>query len=213
MTIERRFSPRASAPVSIERRADGPAMIVGYASVFYDGTPETEYQLWDGYVERIMPGAFDRAIREDDVRGLFNHDPDHLLGRTLAETLRLSVDQRGLRYEIEPPDTQLGRDLVASIERGDLTGSSFAFTVTDEVWRVVEEVHIREIEGVRLYDVGPVTYPAYEATTTGLRSELEARCAAAQPKIPRDKAAIARRARLVEASERLGEPLTGCEAG
>jgi HK97 family phage prohead protease len=170
MKRETRFTPQKRAHVAIERRADESPSIFGYAAVFYDGTPETEYELWTNVRERIMPGAFDRAIGEgDDVRGLFNHDANNLLGRSTAETLALRADDTGLRYDIQPPDTQIGRDVVTMIERGDLTGSSFAFIVTDEDWRKEDKQEIREIRGVQLFDVGPVTYPAYEATTTNLR--------------------------------------------
>jgi len=167
---ERRFTEQSAARVVLEERADGPPRIVGYASVFFDGSPDTQYELWEGAVERIMPGAFARAIEEDDSRALFNHEPDNLLGRTSADTLSLSEDKRGLRYEIIPPDTTIGRDVTEMVRRGDLQGSSFAFTTTDEEWRKEDGVMIRELRGVKLYDVGPVTYPAYEGTTTGLRA-------------------------------------------
>lgn len=169
---ERRFLNQPNLPVKIEQRNDGSIAISGYAAVFHRASdPGTEFELWEGMVERIMPGAFDRAVSEDDVRGLFNHDPSMLLGRTSAETLRLSVDENGLRYEIDLPETSIGKDVAESIRRGDLSGSSFAFLTTDEDWRKEDGVHIREIRGVRLFDVGPVTYPAYSATTTGLRSD------------------------------------------
>lgn len=145
--------------------------IVGYASVFYDGTPATEFQLWEDMVERIMPGTFDRALAEkDDVRGLFNHDPDHMLGRTASGTMTLAIDKRGLSYEIEPGDTAVANDVIQHITRGDVDGSSFAFHVTDEDVRKEDDVFIREIRGVELFDVGPVTFPAYTASTTGFRS-------------------------------------------
>jgi hypothetical protein len=166
--MERRYTPQV---VAVESRADDqPSQIAGYAAVYYDGTPETEFVLWEGAVERIMPGAFDRAIREDDVRGLFNHDPNQVLGRTAANTLTLSSDATGLRYVDDVPDTGVGRDVSASIERGDVTGSSFSFTITDVEWRVEDEIEIREIRGVRVYDVGPVTFAAYEATSAGIRA-------------------------------------------
>ncbi len=131
-----------------------------------------------------MPGAFDRAIREDDVRGLFNHSPDMVLGRTKAKTMRLSVDAMGLAYEIDAPDTQVGRDLVESLRRGDIDGSSFSFTTTDEEWRKEGGVQVRLLKGVALYDVGPVTFPAYEATSAAARSDLEARAARAFAAVP-----------------------------
>lgn len=144
--------------------------IEGYGAIFYDGSAGSEYELWQGVKERIMPGAFDRAIREgDDTRALFNHDANLVLGRTSAGTLALSVDQRGLKYEITPPKSRA--DVIEAIERGDVTGSSFGFRVTDEGWRMENDVEIREIRGVELFDVSPVTYPAYEGTSVGLRSD------------------------------------------
>jgi hypothetical protein len=180
-TIERRFAKSDRTKPRVETRADDETkkMIVGYAAVFYDPADAgTEYPLWDRAVERIMPGAFDAAIAEDDVRGLANHEPTWLLGRTKNGTARLSVDKIGLRYEIDVPDTQAGRDTVISLERGDLDGSSFAFDVHGKRGRIqwVEETidgtsrEVREIHECELHDVGPVTFPAYLATTSGLRS-------------------------------------------
>lgn len=182
--MERRFLSFASAPVRLEKRADNePPKIVGYGAVFFDpNDPGSEYSFagWScDYREHIMPGCFDRAIREDDVRGLFNHDANCLLGRTAAGTMKLSVDKRGLLYEITPPDTQTGRDVQESIRRGDLSGSSFAFIPTDTSFREIKEdnrdVVIREINAVQLFDVGPVVYPAYESSTTGIRSKDDAK--------------------------------------
>jgi HK97 family phage prohead protease len=202
----------AGPGVTLEQRADGqPPAIVGYGSVFYDpADPGTEYDLrssWGGFVERIMPGAFDRAIREDDVRALFNHDANHVLGRTPG-TLKLSADSKGLRYEISPPDTQTGRDVTASIQRGDISGSSFSFSVEEESWHETRDATtgqttvIREIRAVRLYDVGPVTFPAYQSATAGVRSEND--LAEARVKLEEFRAkqrakteAVAIRARLV----------------
>ncbi len=161
-----------SAPVELRKDGDGQSTISGHASVFYDGTPGTEYQLWDNAVERIMPGTFDRALKEkDDVRALFNHDPSLVLGRTSANTMDLSIDKRGLRYDIRPGDTTIGNDVVEHIARGDVTGSSFFFRITDETWRMEDDLDIREIRGVELFDVGPVTFPAYTGADTGVRDE------------------------------------------
>lgn len=163
--------------VRLERRSDGIERIVGVASVFYDGSPRTEFPLWRGAVERIMPTAFDRAVKEDDVRALFNHDPSKILGRTKSGTLTLRVESDGLHYETEPADTSLYTDVREMLGRGDVDGSSFAFTISEggEEWTIDEErgLDIREIRDVKLYDVGPVTYPAYEAASSGVRaSEL-----------------------------------------
>lgn len=173
-TVERRHTPNARASVKVVKRAEGdPPVISGYAAVFYNADdPGTEYELWDCMVERIASGAFDRALREaHDARGLFNHDANMLLGRVSSGTLKLSVDEIGLRYELSPPDTQAGRDVVVSIERGDLSGSSFAFVPTRSVWIEEGDRCIRMIEDLDLYDVCPVTYPAYKSTSTHMRSQ------------------------------------------
>lgn len=206
--MERRFITNDLTEVRIERRGDDKMpLITGYAAVYYDGTEGTEFKLFDDMVERIMPGAFDRVARENDVRGVFNHDPNQVLGRNAAGTMRLMVDAKGLRYEIEPPDTQLARDLVTSIERGDITGSSFAFTMRNgrTVWVEEGDVEIRQIEEIgELFDVGPVTFPAYEATTTGVRDASDAtearKALEARKAAQADLAAKARqrRARIVE---------------
>ena len=113
--MERRFLT-AGSNMRLEARAEGELpKIIGYASVFYDGTAGTQYELWDDTFERIMPGAFDRALKEDDCRALVNHDANNLLGRTASGTLRLSIDKTGLRYEIDTPNTTLGRDTIENI--------------------------------------------------------------------------------------------------
>ena len=137
-------------------------------------------------------------MREDDVRGLFNHDPNQILGRTKPGTMRLEVDERGLRYEIDPADTTPGRDVKEHLKRGDVDGSSFSFVVTDE--RTIKEdgKRIREIRGVKLFDVGPVTFPAYPATSaqvrSGLREEFDA--LEAEPTEPDREAEAASRFRI-----------------
>jgi len=175
--MERRYTQQAQSNVALETREDKPTKIVGYASVYYDGTRDTEYELWPGALERIMPGAFDLAIGKDDVRGLFNHNPDNLLGRTSAKTLTLTSDKFGLRYVNEVAETTISRDVQEHIRRGDLQGSSFSFQVRSKGENWIEEkdsdghtFEIREITDAKLFDVGPVTFPAYEATTTGIRS-------------------------------------------
>ena len=139
-------------------------MISGYASVFYDGRSETEYSLGERYVERIMPGAFNNALAGDDVVGLFNHNPDNVLGRTSAGTMKLTVDQRGLRYDITESNTSIYRDVSELQSRNEVLGSSFGFIVMDEVQRRDGDTLVREITDVKLLDVGPVTFPAYSGT-------------------------------------------------
>ena len=152
----------------IERRDDGHPVIAGYAAVFEPA--EADLGL---FIERIRRGAFSRAIEEgQDVRALFNHDPNHVLGRRSAGTLRLREDDRGLWFEVDPPDTQMGRDVVAMIERGDVTGCSFSFRVRGEEWAesASDGPTVRIITSADLYDVGPVTFPAYPDTSVAVRS-------------------------------------------
>lgn len=173
----RRFALTPETQVSLEQRDDGDSLprIVGYTAVF---GVDTEINSFFGkFKERLQKGAFRRAIREgQDVRALRNHDPDNLLGRTTAKTLRLKEDDTGLHIDVDPPNTSIGKDTVESIRRGDLSGMSFAFIVRKEKWISGEngEPDMRIIQDVDLYDVGPVTFPAYASTTADLRSSSAA---------------------------------------
>jgi HK97 family phage prohead protease len=163
----------------IERRAiaaefrvegDEKPKIVGYAAKF-----NTLSEEMGGFREKIAPGAFKDALRVSDVRALFNHDPNIVLGRNKAGTLELIEDEIGLRYEITPPDTQTAKDILESIKRGDVTQSSFAFTMLPGGIAQWEDKpdgsSIRTIIKVaELFDVSPVTYPAYPDTESGIRS-------------------------------------------
>jgi HK97 family phage prohead protease len=125
-----------------------------------------------GFREIIRPGAFADSLAEADVRALFNHDPNVILGRNRAGTLRLSEDAKGLRIEIDPPDTQAARDLMVSIARGDVTQMSFGFSVPPggQIWEKnsLGQV-VRTLTTVRLYDVSPVVFPAYPETAVAVR--------------------------------------------
>lgn len=175
--MERRSEPRTK--IEIRAKDGGKPAIEGYGALHYDGTPDTEYVLWDDAygraVERVIEGAFEPSYRDDDVRGMYNHEK--ILARTTAGTMRLAVDKRGLRYEIDAPDTSVGRDVVESIRRGDVTGSSFAFSIPPEGQRWTETTDkdgkvqaIRELLKVTLFDTGPVDFPAYANTTTAVRA-------------------------------------------
>lgn len=150
--------------------------------------------------------GFDDVLN-DDVRGLFNHDPNFILGRSSAGTLSLSVDERGLRYDIVAPDTPTICDLVLSpMLRGDINQSSFAFRVArdGESWYEDDEgIVIREITRIsRLYDVSPVTYPAYQDADSGVRSMKawqEARASGALKKAVNERMARERLLTLLNA--------------
>ena len=138
---------------------EGKDVVMGHAAIF-----NTLSEDLGGFRERIEPGAFDGVLK-NDVRAYFNHDPNYLLGRTTAGTLRLSVDTKGLRYELDVPNTTAGRDLKENIRLGNVTQSSFAFTIgkNGDSWERTENGNdIRIINEVdRLYDISPVSLPAY----------------------------------------------------
>jgi HK97 family phage prohead protease len=170
MELERRclaFEDVPEAELVIESRADGRPAIIGYAAVYHRFSLDL-----GGFREVILPGAFDKILNRQrarqDVVALFNHDSNIVLGRASSGTLELSSDDKGLRYVITPPTTRA--DIVELIQRRDVKGSSFAFTVdkagesfaTDENGGALRQ--IREVSG--LYDVGPVVTPAYPQTST-----------------------------------------------
>ena len=147
--------------------------ISGYGAVF--DSPSEDLGYFTELREEIDPHAFDNVMAANpDVRGLFNHDANFVLGRSTAGTLRLSVDARGLYYEIDPPDTQFARDLMVSMRRGDITGSSFAFVCKRDQWTDNPDGSItrRILEFDQLLDVSPVTYPAFPASSSQARSEM-----------------------------------------
>jgi HK97 family phage prohead protease len=155
----------------------------GYASVF---NRESENLGSENYQFReiIEPGAFDDVLK-DDVRALLNHDPNFILARSKngEGTLTIGTDETGLWYEFEAPDTTAGRDLMESLKRGDIDQSSFSFTVRKDgqKWEEKQEgdgptIIKRTISKVaRLFDVSPVTYPAYPDASVALRSLQEFR--------------------------------------
>lgn len=147
------------------------------------------------YVEVIKRGFFD-GMDTTKTAALKNHDSNMVLGRTINETLRLAVTDSGLEYEVDLPDTSTGRDTFAEVSRGDIYQSSFQFTVKEAIWREVDrselagvlpddvldrlsyggKIDIRElVKGGTLYDVAPVTFPAYQDTTVAKRSHEEYR--------------------------------------
>lgn len=141
--------------------------VTGYAAVFNSWT-----NIGSWFREMIAPGSVSAALQRSDIRALFNHDPNHLLARTSSGTLEVREDDKGMYFEFEMPESR--QDLYELIKRGDLNQCSFAFTVAREEWRYnkeddKEERIIQEFD--QIYDVGPVTYPAYEATSISARCQ------------------------------------------
>lgn len=147
-------------------QVDGNRM-VGYAAVF-----DQVAELSTGY-EALAPSAFDEALGRSttDVRALFNHDPAFPLGRQSAGSLRLEADKQGLGFDIDLPDTQLGRDVREMVRSGLITGASFGFVPGKVAKSLASDgKQLRTHTSVaELIDVSPVTFPAYEGTAVSLR--------------------------------------------
>ena len=146
---------------------DQPTTIQGYAAVF--DTPASN-GIW---TEVLDPHCFDVVLATNpDVRALWNHNSDYVLGRTTANTLDLNIDMRGLSYVIHPPNTTVANDLMISMRRKDVTGSSFGFITKRDQWTDNADgtVTRRILEIGELLDTSPVTYPFYPSATAQARS-------------------------------------------
>lgn len=167
--IERRIVPLNRGEIAT--RADGddtPVGIEGHTAVFNQWTDLGWFE------EMVAPGAFTGTIADDDIRALFNHDPNFVLGRNVADTLTLREDDVGLWFRTEPPGTQWANDLIVTIERGDIDQASFGFRTIRDSWEYADDINgkdRRTLLEVQLYDVGPVTFGAYPQTDVKARAE------------------------------------------
>ena len=191
---EMRYCPMAELRITEE---NGKPLIVGYAAVF-DSLSEP---ILGSFREKIAKGAFAKYLATGaDVRGLFHHEPTMILGRRSAGTLRVKEDDTGLYTEIFPPDTQLGRDIVASIKRGDITGQSFSFLATVDQWEQRDGEQIRTLIEASVFDVGPTAFPAYLDTTVAVRSLEKWKASLKKEDIPKDGLDLLRmRLKLIDA--------------
>jgi len=144
--------------------------VSGYAAVF-----EQLSQPIFNFVEKIRAGAFADSIKNGDIRALWSHNSDLVLGRTTAKTLNLREDNHGLYFELSLPDTQTGRDAYTSIKRGDVTGMSFGFSVDGEEWLKGKDgqPHVRTLTKINLFEISPTAFPAYEQTSVQARDITE----------------------------------------
>lgn len=158
MTVEKR--------IATEVRAEG-RKLTGYAATFNQETRISDFH------EKIAPGAFAASLRSNpDILALVDHDPSRVLARTKSGTLRLSEDERGLKFEIDIPETSAGRDVLALAMRGDLGGMSFGFTVPEggDSWQGDK----RELRSVTLHEISVVqSFPAYGGTSVQARSRQQ----------------------------------------
>jgi HK97 family phage prohead protease len=146
------------------RAGDNGKTIAGYAAVFNDIA-----DIGGSFREVIAPGAFKDTLA-GDIRALVDHDSGRVIGRSTAGTLRLTEDDKGLRVEVDLPDTTDGRDLAVSLTRGDISGMSFGFRVKSDEWDESASIPLRTIRSVELFEVSAVAFPAYEGTELALRS-------------------------------------------
>jgi len=144
--------------------------LTGYAAVFNKLSDDL-----GGFREKIKPGAFANTVRTDDIRALFNHDANFVLGRSTAGTLRLKEDDKGLNFECDLPDTQFARDLQVSVGRGDISQCSFSFRTNSDTWENNADGTVtRTLNDVSCKDVSPVTFPAYPQTSVKARDYISA---------------------------------------
>jgi hypothetical protein len=166
MDDNRELRTYTAVELRVEAQEEGEKpKIRGHAAVFDQLSEDL-----GGFVEKIRPGAFAKTTREADIRALWNHDANYPLGRTKAGTLRVWEDEIGLAIELDPPETSYARDLQESIRRGDVDQMSFGFRTIRDEWDTAAEPPIRTLVEVQLYDVSPVTFPAYPQTSVAVRT-------------------------------------------
>ncbi|MFZ7236944.1 HK97 family phage prohead protease [Avibacterium gallinarum] len=135
--------------------------------------------IWGDFVEQFAPNAFAASLASgQDVRALFEHDHTKLLGRTSAGTLKLEEDAVGLRFELTPPDTTLGRDLLVSVERGDISGMSFGFYAKAETWDFEVTPCLRTVNSAELVEITVTSIPAYPESNVQIASRSMAQAKA-----------------------------------
>jgi hypothetical protein len=155
---------------AVEIRAGGDKSsprLVGHAAVF-----NSPSQDLGGFTEVVKPGAFTRTLKSGDPLALVAHMPSLVLGRRSAGTLKLSEDQRGLAFDIAVPDTTAARDLLVSVERGDVRGASFAFSVPKggDTWETRGNDVVRHLLDVDLHEITITASPAYLDTSVARRT-------------------------------------------
>ena len=149
-----------------ETKEDGKELVTGYGSIF-----NSRSENLGGFYEYISPTAISKeTIEKSDVRALINHDANLILARNTSGTLDLTVDEKGLKYSFEIPETSYGKDLAINMKNGNLNQSSFAVTVADDEWNTDEDGNdIRTITAIdRLFDISVVSYPAYSQAESDL---------------------------------------------
>lgn len=155
--------------IEIRAGTEGNSQVIeGYASIFNSPT-----MIGDMFQETIAQGAFAKALADSaDIRALFNHNWDYVLGRTKSGTLTLEEDEKGLKFRVTPPDTSWAKDLMISMQRGDINQCSFGFQVVRDSWNWEVDPAQRTIKEVKLYEISIVSLPAYEDTEAYVRDRF-----------------------------------------
>ena len=161
MKPEIRYAPWKE--MRVQREEDQPPRIMGYPVVFNSWSEDL-----GGFREMIMPESKQAVERGGDFVSMFNHDANYPIGRVSAGTINVTADDTGIFLDATPPDTQWARDLLVSIDRGDVNGGSFQFWTLRDEWN--GDYSERKIYDFELVELGPVTMPAYPATTTTVRA-------------------------------------------
>jgi HK97 family phage prohead protease len=129
-----------------------------------------------GFREIIKPGAFSKTLKERNVKSLWNHDPNYVLGSVKSGTMTIADEADGLTFEVSPPDSGWARDMMMSIDRGDVDQMSFGFRTIEDDWEILtvdgEDIVIRMLLAAELFEVSPVTFPAYPDTSVSLRDKF-----------------------------------------
>ena len=161
-----------TTPARVEVR-DGRRVISGYPIVYNSDSEDM------GFIERIAPGAAKNALKRSDIRGLKNHDISLIFGRQ-GVNLEFKEDKDGLYYEATEIDTRTFKEVAEEVRLGLLTGQSFGFTILSDEWKGLDtDKPTRTITEIgQIFDVGPVTYPAYQDTSVALRSLEQAKAKA-----------------------------------
>lgn len=153
--------------LEIRKSQEGKQTLVGYA-VRWD---KLSVPIYGSFRERVRAGAFTESLKSNNVRALWNHNSDFVLGSTGGKTMALREDDKGLYFEIDLPDTQIGRDAAITIQRGDVSGMSFGFNTRKQEWDETDPKNIiRTLVDVDLREISPTPFPAYPQTKVGIRS-------------------------------------------
>ncbi len=188
--LERRYTNIAVSGIRLLRRDgsifddsddidddDDFGTVAGYAARYYRGDKMHQSQNLGGFVERLAPGCFDRCLQSGkDIRVLYNHNSDYILGRTTNGTAKVISDLNGLHFSANLPDTSYARDAKAVIKRGDVRGCSFGFFTDEDMWgdggvdENGEDCMVRTVKHATVFECSPCGDPAYLATSVAARN-------------------------------------------